>query len=60
MCSVPLICRIIRNSIIASYSPKFHSQHASLGDYSGTAGKQVIAASCEEVAMTPGAVMWEY
>lgn len=60
MFSVALICRIIRNSIIASNSPKFHSQHASSGDYSGTAGKQVSAASCEEVAMTPGAVMWEY
>lgn len=60
MCSVLLMCRIISNSIIVSYSPKFHSQHASSGDYSGTAGKQVSAASCEEVAMTPGAVIWEY
>lgn len=60
MCNVPLIYRIIRNFIIVSYSPKFHSQHASSGDYSGTAGKQVSAASWEDVAMTPGAVMWVY
>lgn len=58
--AAPLLCRIVRNSIIVSNSPTFHSQHVSSEDYSGTAGKQVSAVSSEGVAMTPGAVMWEY
>lgn len=39
-------------------SPYFTSERSSEGDYRMSAGKQVSAAPCEEVAMTPGADMW--
>lgn len=39
-------------------SPYFNSERSSEGDYRMSAGKQVSAAPCEEVAMTPGADMW--
>lgn len=58
--TVSLTWGIICNSAIAPYQPIFHSKHASETDYRVNAGKQVSAAPCEEVAMTPDADMWVF